>query len=244
MAGLMSRTSAIAQAKFSKLLDRAEDPGQTLDYSYEQQLQQLQNVKRGIADVTTAKKRLELQESSSQQQLAKLDDQARQALQANREDLAREALARKATLQGQIDALHTQEQQLADQEQKLITGEQTLQTKIEAFRSQKEVIKAQYSAAQAQVKIGEAASGIGEHMADLGLAMQRAQDKTQQMQARASAIDELTTAGALEDFTSSGDDLDRQLSQISQGNQVDDELAKMKAEIGQAPATPSLGAGQ
>src|SRR5579872_5736333 len=108
MSGLMSRTSAIAQAKFSKLLDHAEDPGETLDYSYEQQLVQLQNVKRGIADVTTAKKRLELQESSLQQQLSKLDDQARQALQANREDLAREALSRKAALQGQMDGLHSQ----------------------------------------------------------------------------------------------------------------------------------------
>jgi len=244
MAGLMSRTSAIAQAKFSKLLDRAEDPGETLDYSYEQQLVQLQNVKRGIADVTTAKKRLELEESSTQQQLAKLDDQARQALAAGREDLAREALSRKASLQAQIDSLHTQEQQLADQEQKLITGEQTLQTKIEAFRSQKEVIKAQYSAAEAQVRIGEAATGIGEHMADVGLAIQRAQDKTQQMQARASAIDELTTAGALEDFTSQGDDLDRQLSQLQQGSQVDAELAKMKAELGQGGQPPSLGAGQ
>jgi len=244
MAGLMSRTSAIAQAKFSKLLDRSEDPGETLDYSYEQQLTQLQNVKRGIADVTTAKKRLELEESSTQQQLTKLDDQARQALQAGREDLAREALARKASLQAQIDGLHQQEQQLGDQEQKLIAGEQALQTKIEAFRSQKEVIKAQYSAAQAQVKIGEAATGIGEHMADVGLAIQRAQDKTQDMQARAAAVDELTSSGALVDFTSQGDDLDRQLSQIAQGSQVDDELAKMKASLGQGSQTPSLGAGQ
>jgi phage shock protein A len=244
MAGLMSRTSAIAQAKFSKLLDKAEDPGETLDYSYEQQLVQIQNVKRGIADVATAKKRLELEDTSLEQQLAKLDDQAKQALQAGREDLAREALARKAGLQGQIDGLKQQEQQLADQEQKLVTGEQALQTKIEAFRSQKEVIKAQYSAAQAQVKIGEAATGIGEHMADVGLAVQRAQDKTQQLQARAAAIDELTTSGALEDFTSQGDDLDRQLAQVTQGSQVDDELAKMKAELGQGTPPPAVGAGQ
>jgi phage shock protein A len=244
MAGLMSRTSAIAQAKFSKLLDKAEDPGETLDYSYEQQLVQLQNVKRGIADVATAKKRLELEDTSLEQQLTKLDDQAKQALQAGREDLAREALSRKAGLQGQIDGLKQQEQQLADQEQKLVTGEQALQTKIEAFRSQKEVIKAQYSAAEAQVKIGEAATGIGEHMADVGLAVQRAQDKTQQLQARAAAMDELTTSGALEDFTSQGDDLDRQLAQVTQGSQVDDELAKMKAELGQGTPPPAVGAGQ
>ena len=233
MAGLMSRASEITQAKMSKLLDRAENPEETLDYSYEEQLVQLQNVKRGIADVTTAKKRLELEDSSLQQQLAKLDGQAKEALQANREDLAREALTRKATLQQQIASLQQQEQQLAAQEQKLIDGEQALQAKVEAFRSQKEVIKAQYSAAEAQVKVGEAATGIGEHMQDVGLAIQRAQDKTEDMQARASAIDELTTSGALEDYTAQGDDLDRQLAQVSAGSQVDDELAKMKAELGQ-----------
>jgi phage shock protein A len=236
MAGLMARASQITQAKVSKLLERAENPEETLDYSYEQQLVQLQNVKRGIADVTTAKKRLELEDASLQQQMAKLDGQAKQALQANREDLAREALTRKATLQQQVASLQQQEQQLADQEQKLIAGEQTLSAKVEAFRSQKEVIKAQYSAAEAQVKVGEAATGIGEHMQDVGLAIQRAQDKTEEMQARAGAIDELTSSGALEDFTSQGDDLDRQLAQVSAGSQVDNELAAMKKELGQGGA--------
>ena len=232
MAGLMSRASEITQAKISKLLDRAESPEETLDYSYEQQLVQLQNVKRGIADVTTAKKRLELEESGLKQQLAKLDGQAKEALQANREDLAREALTRKASLQAQVTSLDQQEQQLAAQEQKLIDGEQALQAKVEAFRSQKEVIKAQYSAAEAQVKVGEAATGIGEHMADVGLAIQRAKDKTEQMQARAAAVDELTASGALEDYTAQGDDLDRQLAAVSRSGQVDDELAKLKAELG------------
>jgi phage shock protein A len=237
MSGLMQRTSEITQAKISKLLDRAENPEETLDYSYEQQLEQLQNVKRGIADVTTAKKRLELEDSSLQQQIAKLDAQAKEALQAGREDLAREALTRKASLHAQVEGLGQQEQQLAAQEQKLIDGEQALQAKVEAFRSQKEVIKAQYSAAQAQVKVGEAATGIGEHMADVGLAIQRAQDKTEQMQARAAAVDELTTSGALEDYTAQGDDLDRQLAQVSESSQVDDELAKLKAELGQPSGT-------
>jgi len=246
MAGLMSRTTAITQAKVSKLLDRAENPEETLDYSYEQQLVQLQNVKRGIADVATAKKRLELEDSSLQQQLGKLDGQAKEALQAGREDLAREALTRKAALQAQIASLEQQEQQLAAQEQKLIDGEQALDAKVEAFRTQKEVIKAQYSAAEAQVKVGEAATGIGEHMADVGLAIQRAKDKTEDMQARAAAVDELTTSGALEDYTAQGDDLDRQLAQISQGSEVDDELAKLKAELGPGdqPAAPSAGASQ
>jgi len=240
MPGLWSRLSLIFKAKASKALDRAENPNETLDYSYEQQLRQLQNVKRGIADVTTAKKRLELQYTSMQQQVEKLDGQARDALKANREDLAREALTRKAAVQGQLEGIMTQGQQLEAQQQKLVEGEKTLEAKVESFRTQKEVIKAQYSAAEAQVRIGEAATGIGEHMQDVGMAVQRAKDKTEQMQARANAIDELTAAGSLEDLTSSGDDIDRQLRQISEGTQVDDELAKMKAELGEGEAPKQI----
>ena len=81
------------QGEFSKLLDRAEDPGETLDYSYERQLQLLQNVKRGVADVVTAKKRLQHRDRVSSSSLVKLDTQARQALAAGREDLARAALS-------------------------------------------------------------------------------------------------------------------------------------------------------
>ncbi len=240
MPGLTGRAMTILKAKVSALLNRAENPAETLDYSYEEQLRQLQNVKRGIADVATAKKRLELQYASMQEQIAKLDGQAREALKANREDLAREALTRKAAIQGQLDAIMAQGQQLEAQQRKLVEGEKALAAKVEAFRTQKEVIKAQYSAAEAQVRIGEAATGIGEHMADVGAAVERAKDKTQQLQARAAAVDELTQAGTLEDFTSSDDDIDRQLKQIQQSGQVEDELAKMKAELASGAAPKEI----
>src|ERR671936_401897 len=232
MPGLMSRASTIVKAKFSKLLDRAEDPSETLDYSYERQLQLLQNVKRGVADVVTAKKRLQMQTQQLEQSVVKLETQARQALGAGREDLARQALERKSAVQQQLQGLDQQVKQLEAQQQKLVSSEKQLQAKIEAFRSQKEVIKAQYSAAEAQVRIGEAATGIGEQMADTGLAIQRAKDKTEQMQARASAIDELTTSGALEDFTSDQTELDRELGQLASKSQVDQELAALKSELG------------
>jgi phage shock protein A len=179
MAGLMSRASLVVKSKLSKLLDRAEDPGETLDYSYEKQLELLQNVKRGIADVVTAKKRLELQEAQLQQSLVKLDAQAREALAAGREDLARQALERKSGLQQQLQSLDQQTEQLEQQQEKLVASEKALSAKVEAFRTQKETIKAQYSAAEAQVRIGEASTGIGEQMADTGLAIQRAKDKTE-----------------------------------------------------------------
>ncbi|MDQ5820360.1 MAG: PspA/IM30 family protein [Actinomycetota bacterium] len=233
MPGLMARTAEIIKAKYSKLLGRAENPTETLDYSYEKQLELLQNVKRGVADVTTSKKRLQLQTQQLEQSLVKLETQARQALGADREDLARQALERKSGIQQQLQGLDEQVKGLDAQQQKLVSSEKQLQAKIEAFRSQKEVIKAQYSAAEAQVRIGEAATGIGEQMADTGLAIQRAKDKTEQMQARAGAIEELVESGALDDFTSDGQtQLDRELAQISSQSQVDDELAKMKAELG------------
>jgi phage shock protein A len=232
MAGLMARASAVVRAKLSRLLDRAEDPGETLDYSYERQLQLLQDVKRGMADVVTSKKRLQLQTGKLEQELVKLEKQARQALGAGREDLARQALERKAMVQQQLQGLDTQVQELEAQQERLVSSERQLSAKIEAFRSQKEVIKAQYSAAEAQVRIGEAATGIGEQMADTGLAIQRARDKTEQMQARAAAVDELVAAGALEDFTSDQSALDRELAQLSSSSQVEDELERMKAELG------------
>ena len=61
MAGLWQRFMLIFKSKASRALDRAENPNETLDYSYEKQLELLQNVKRGVADVVTSKKRLQLQ---------------------------------------------------------------------------------------------------------------------------------------------------------------------------------------
>ncbi|MBD0330387.1 MAG: PspA/IM30 family protein [Thermoleophilia bacterium] len=242
MAGLISRLSMVIKAKFSKLLDRAEDPGETLDYSYERQLQLLQNVKRGIADVATARKRIELQSKQLEQNIVKLETQARQAVAAGREDLARQALERKSAIQQQLQGLDQQLEGLQAQQDKLVASERQLSAKVEAFRSQKEVIKAQYSAAEAQVRIGEAASGIGEQMADTGLAIQRAKDRTEQMQARAAAVDELIAAGTLEDFTA-GDEtaLDRELSQLASESQVEADLERLKAEVGAGEQQKELG---
>src|SRR5690242_1443530 len=244
MAGLWSRTTMVVKSKYSKMLNRAENPTETLDYSYEQMLEQLQNVKRGVADVVTSKKRIELQQQKLEQNVVKLETQARQAVGANREDLARQALERKAIAQQQLQDMDGQVQQLADQQEKLIQAQQTLETRIESFRSQKEVLKAQYSAADAQVRVGEAATGIGTHMSDTGMAIQRAKDKTEELQARASAIDELTSTGALEDLTA-GDQsqLDRELAQLSASSQVDSELAKLKAEVGTGEPQGEIGAG-
>ncbi len=237
---IMKRMGLIFRSKANKALDRAEDPRETLDYSYQKQLELLQKVRRGVADVATSRKRLELQLGQLEQQQNKLHDQAQKALSMGREDLAREALTRRSGLQQQVDSLRQQHAQLQGEEEKLTLASQRLQAKVESFRTQKESMKATYTAAEAQTKIGEAFSGISEEMGDVGYAMQRAQDKTAQMQARSSAIDELMASGALDDVTSpSGqDDISRELDAMSSTSDVELELAQMKQQVGAGAEQP------
>jgi phage shock protein A len=231
---LWKRISLIFRSKANKALDRAEDPRETLDYSYQRQLEMLSKVRKGVADVATSRKRVELQMNTLNQQAAKLTDQAQKALAGGREDLAREALTRKSALTSQINDLTAQHAQLQGEEEKLTLASQRLQAKVEAFRTKKETIKATYTAAEAQTRINEAFSGISEEMGDVGMAVQRAEDKTAQMQARAGAIDELIASGALDDVSavSAGDDIARELDSLSSQADVEAELAALKAGKG------------
>src|SRR5947209_629578 len=233
--GFFSRLATVFRIRANAALDKAEDPGQVLDYSYSKQLEQLQNLKRSIAEVVTNEKRLEMQQSQIQQQIDRLDGQALQALQANREDLARMALQRKETLLTQVNSFEQQIAQLHAQEEKLITMERTISARVEAFRTQKEMVKAQYNAAQAQVKINEAVTGISQEMSEMNLAMQRAQDKVLTMQARANAMDALIEQGALGEQgllgAGSGDSLERELNKVASQQNVEAQLQAMKQQL-------------
>src|SRR6266436_7031374 len=233
--GIFSRITNLFRMRANAALDKAEDPGQVMDYSYSKQLEQLQQLRRSIADVVTNEKRLEMQQSQLIERMNKLDQQAMQALQASREDLARMALQRKETLLPQINSYEQQLAQLKAQEEKLIAMERTISARVEAFRTQKEMVKAQYNAAQAQVKINETVTGISEEMSEMNLAMQRAQDKVLTMQARANAMEALIEQGALGDQgllgAGSGDPLERELQQISAQQNVEDQLQAMKQQL-------------
>jgi len=232
--GMGSRLALIVKSKANKLMDRAEDPRETLDYSYEKQLELLTKVRRGVADVATSRKRIEIQMQQLQSSSDKLQAQAQQAVGQGRDDLAREALTRRATVNTQLADLQTQHANLQAEEEKLTQASQRLQAKVDAFRTRKETIKATYTAAEAQAKIGEAVSGISEEMGDVGMAVQRAEDKTQAMQARAGAVDELIASGALDDLSlPSGqrDDIQAELDRGAASTDVELELAKLKGAL-------------
>ncbi|HEY5252623.1 MAG TPA: PspA/IM30 family protein [Acidimicrobiales bacterium] len=241
--GAFQRLLNIFRAKANKVLDRVEDPRDALDLSYEKQIENLQKIRRSVAEVGTARKRIEIQASQLEQQATKLQDQARQALGQGREDLAREALSRRAAIGAELTDLETQRAQIADQEDKLVLTAQRLQSQVATFRTRKETMKATYTAAQAQASIGEAAAGISASMGDAGMTIQRAQDKIADMQARAGAIDELLASGALTDLSSNTDNIQAQLNKVAATSQVDTELAALKSELAAAPADAALPTG-
>lgn len=229
--GVMKRINTIFQSKANAALNKAEDPRQTLDLSYEQQLENLTKVKRAVADVATARKRVEIQAEQLKSQGDKLAEQAKAALGQNNESLAREALTRREAISAQLKDLEVQHATIAEQEQKLTGTAQRLQTEVEAFRTKKETIKATYTAAEASAHISEAVSGISTSMGDAGAAMQRAQDKVAEMQARSGALDELLASGALTDLTSTNDDIQAQLDKAKGTSDIDAQLAAMKSQL-------------
>lgn len=231
--GFFSRLSNIVSMRANAALDKHEDAGQVMDYAYSKQLEQLQILRKSIADVVTNEKRLEMQQTTLQKQADKLQGQAVQALQSNREDLARLALQKKEHVQMQIQSYTPQLEQIRAQREHLIGMEQQVAARIESFRTQKEMVKAQYNAAQAQVKVNEAVTGISQEMGETNLAMQRAQDKMLSMQARADATEVLLQEGRFDDpaMLGVGDSLDRELHQISAQQNIDAQLQAMKQQV-------------
>jgi phage shock protein A len=237
---LFQRAHDVLAAKANKALDSAEKPDEMLDLSYEQMLDQLTKVRQALVSVAASRKQLELQEQQLQHTVDHLQDQAKTALSLGKEDIAREALSRKATAQAQIDALEPQRQQLAEQEQKLEQTLQALQQRVNTFRTQKETLKAQYTAASAETSVNESVAGISSTLSDSGAELARAQDKIASMQARAGALDELLQSGVLEDVGGDTDDIQKELDEAGANADVESELAALKAQIGPGSSPPEL----
>lgn len=240
---LFQRAHDILNAKANRALDAAEKPDEMLDLSYEQMLDQITKVRQALVTIAASRKRIELQEQQLQHSVDHLQEQAKTALSLGKEDLAREALSRKATAQAQINDMEAQHEQLAEQEEKLGETLQALQQRVNTFRTQKEVLKAQYAAASASASVNEDVAGISSTLGDSGAALQRAQDKIATMQARAGALDELLQSGVLEDVGGSTDDIQQELDEAGANADVDRELAALKAEIGPGSAPQELTSG-
>ncbi|HET9358085.1 MAG TPA: PspA/IM30 family protein [Nitrososphaeraceae archaeon] len=226
----MNRISTVIKQKANVLVDKYEDPREALDYSYTKQIELLNKLRRDIAEVVTAKRRLEMQKAKLWDNIRTLDEQARRSLDADREDLAKLALERKNANLLQLQGLDKQISEMLTEQEKLEQTEKRLSTKVEEFKSKKEVIKAQFSAAEAQVRIKENVTGISEEMTDIGMALNKAEEKTEKMKAKSGALDEMIDSGVLTDYTINKDSIEKELEQVTVKSSVDEELAKLKAE--------------
>ena len=230
--GILSRASYVVRSKLNALVSSQEDPSETLDYSYERMRDELQDVKQGIADLTTQKKRLEIQKRRLEENVEKHNGQAREAVQAGRDDLARQALQKKKEKMTQIEDLETQIADLQGTQDRLVEKKEELKDRIERFRTEKETMKARYEAAEASARVSEAMSGVGDEMDETARAIERSRERTEEMEARAEAMDELQDSGAFDDALSDEDDIDRELREMRSSSEVEAELETLKTEAG------------
>jgi phage shock protein A len=228
---MFKRLKLFLNAKLSRLLDRAEDPAEILDYSYQRQVEQLHGMRRDVADLVTAKKRVAQQRDRQQDQFLKLQTGARKALELGREDLARQALERKRLVGQELVSLNQQVSELEHQQAQMVERQREARARVKRFRSRKEVTKAQYAAAKAQVAISEAISGLTSQLRETGLSIERTMDKVEGMNARAGAMQELESAGTLAAIGSGEDDIDRQLRELGSGASIDAEISRMRLEL-------------
>ncbi len=239
---ILKHAAEILEGKVNHFLDNAEDPGETLDLSYEKMIANLQDTKRHLADVVTERVSLENQMAQAQKAADKADAGARMALGANREDLARAELAQKQSELQKIASLQEAHDTVAAQAQKLTDYESKLQEHIEQFRTQKEVTKSEMAAARAEVEVSASLTGVGQGMGDAGEAMRRAQERTQQMESKAAAMDGLMESGALNDPLDGRSQVEKELDKMRATGGVEDELAQLKAEMAKGKGTPGSGA--
>ncbi len=227
---LSARVKAVIKSR-THHTPEPEDPRYALEMSYDRQLQLLQDVRRGLAEVSTAKKRIELQVAEIGARYDRLGAQAYDAVAQDRDDLARIALTRRAAVESQVAMLREQHTALAIQEAQLIANQQRLAERIESFRIQKEAFTATYAASEAQARANEAIAGLGGTMVEATQTLQRAQARVQQVRARALATEELLASGALSDFSGSSDaELDRQITEVARASLVDTQLAALKQD--------------
>ena len=227
---LWTRIRLLLNTEASSALDQAEDPRHVLDYAYNQQQELLITLRRGLVDVATAKQQLEQQARRLESRIPHLDDQARRAVAAGRDDLARVALERRQLALNEMEGLTKQVAEVEADKQRLAGQERTLQVRIEQFRTHREVVSARYTAAEAEVRLKESLAGVSGELAELGMAVGRAEEKAERLQARAKAIDTLVDLGAFP-AVGGGDFVEAELLHITLSKEIDDQLEKIKSEV-------------
>lgn len=231
--GILDRLKVVLAKGANVALAPAPDPRVTHLTSHQKQRALLDQVLKAGQEVTAAKLRLRATAEAVRQRLPAMEEQARQELRLGNEAMARLALQRRQVVAHELETLARQLAEVEKEEAALAVIEQRLSGQIEAFTARQEVIKARFSAAEAQVRINEAMTGVSQDFADLTAALHRAEQTTEDMQARATAIDRLVQEGDIESigFPAGSDPLDARFQALGADADVERQLNALK-ELG------------
>ncbi len=234
MPGFWDRLKTSIEAKLNKLLDNFEDPREQLDYAYDKLVQQLHDVEMALSRAITARKKLEFELERMDERINDLDDKAKRAMKLGREDLARKALERKLVLMSQRKTLEEKIKEMKEDEEKLMEVRDKLKTKIDLFKAKKEQLKAEYEASKAQVEVQEMVTGLSDDFASAAEIIDRAENKVNDMKARAAALDELVATGGALDVLEpeEKDEIEKELDKVELNSQLEEEMKKLKEEVG------------
>ncbi|MFC5366960.1 PspA/IM30 family protein [Salinirubrum litoreum] len=246
--GILDRTSDLFGAKMNSLLDRLEDPDEQLDYTYERLQDELSKVESALTDLVTEKKRLEARRDDVESRVADRNEQAREAVAAGRDDLAREALRRKRAEMQDLDDLEADIDELESAQQTLLERRDDLERRIERFRTEREQLKARRKAAEADLTVSETMADTGEDggLSEADTAIGDVADRTAELEARTAALEELDEQDALGRTGVFGDedDIEAELDRIQTDDEIESELALLRDELGETTDdTESAGAG-
>jgi len=234
--GLADRIREKIKTGAAAALAPAPDPRITHLTSHQKQRALRNQVGKAIENVTAAKQRLQAAADAVRERLPSLEDQARTELKAGRETMARLALQRRHVAAQELQTLNRQLSEVENEEVTLAMIEQRLSTQIEAFAARQEVIKARFSAAEAQVRINEAVTGVSEDFAELSATLRQAEERTESLQARATAIDRLVQEGDLAPISPTVESLDLRLGQDTTDAEIERQLTALAKEVGGGPA--------
>lgn len=227
--GMFNRLSDIFKANVNDALDKAEDPEKMLKQMVLEMEQSVNKATLAVAGAIANEKTLERKLEKAKADANEWQKKAAQALGANREDLARAALEKKAIFDKNVVDLEPLYTQAHETSMKLRSQLDQLKIKLDEARSRQSTLIARSQAAKAQKEIAQSFSGVG---SDAFSKFDKYEEKIEKTEAE---------AGAFEQLAGENTNLDDEFRKLSSSSNVDDELAKLKASMGMLPDNQAKG---
>ncbi len=221
--GIFDRISDIFKANVNDALDKAEDPEKMLKQMVIEMEESVNKTTLAVASAIANEKTLERKLIKARTESADWEQKAIQAVNANREDLAKAALQKKAIVDRNIADLTPIQISAKATSDKMRTQLDALKNKLEEARSRQSTLIARSQAAKAQKQIAQSFSGIG---SDAFSKFDKFEGKIEKLEGEAEAFEQLGgTDTRLED----------EFKMLSTSSSVDSELMQLKAKMGKLP---------